>query len=84
MKHYLLDFVKNIQGCPYCNRDGKYAEVVWDLHPENRKYQNINDRLFGYCHNGHEIWINVRPYIFTLGNETDKEELDAWGNFAKH
>jgi len=78
--HYLLKFAEDkISTCPHCEEEGKYSEISWDLHPEDSNSQQIGDRVFGRCYNGHEVFCSARVYTYLLG-EVDKERyIDIFG-----
>lgn len=85
--HYLIKFAQErVSSCPYCKREGKFSDLVWDLHPEDSRKQNIQDRVFGNCRNGHDIFIGVRAFAWPLGEQCDEdkvERVDCWGKFEK-
>jgi len=85
--HFLIKFVtERIPSCPYCKRAGKFSDLVWDVHPEDSKSQNIQDRVLGNCRNGHDVFVGVEAIAWPLGYQCDddkRERIDCWGKFEK-
>ena len=82
MIHFLIKFLEaNVSSCPFCKREGKYSELRWDLHPKDSKTLSVEDRAFGNCDNGHDIYCALQPYVWFLGTDPSDtgEKVDPWG-----
>jgi hypothetical protein len=82
-EHFLMKFLeKHVTSCPLCEKEGTFSKVYWELHPVDSKSQNVGDRCLGHCHNGHNIFCHVQPYICEM-NSDEEYNLDPWGRIIK-
>lgn len=85
-EHFLIKFLEEyVPSCPLCEKEGKFSEISWNLHPDDFSSQNVGDRCLGSCHNGHDIFCGVRPYIWELGTTVEEtgRDLDCRGEIKE-